>query len=167
MKFSNTFNNNSVYFSTINRTCFHQPYQRIGIYITNENQNKSTKKLVLVRGLPGSGKSTLGKILEHEGFVHLEADMYFEVDGEYKYDASKVGEAHRWCQNLTLASLKQGRDVVVTNTFTQLRELTPYLNMSSSVELIEAKGSWKNTHDVPDSKLIDMAKRWEPVQTVH
>lgn len=50
--------------------------------------NRYTKpEIVLVRGLPGSGKSTLAKGMA--GYVHVEADMYFEVDGLYRYEPEK------------------------------------------------------------------------------
>jgi len=54
------------------------------------------KELFLLRGLPGAGKSTLAKSL---GGKHIEADMYFEYEGKYKFDASRLKEAHDWCQN--------------------------------------------------------------------
>ncbi len=45
------------------------------------------KELFLLRGLPGSGKSTLAKSLSDS---HIEADMFFMKDGEYKFDGSKI-----------------------------------------------------------------------------
>ena len=54
------------------------------------------KKLFLVRGISGSGKTTFAKEL---GGVHFETDNYFMVDGEYKFDGTKLKEAHQWCQN--------------------------------------------------------------------
>ena len=44
------------------------------------------KVLYLVRGLPGSGKSTFAKKLVHSDFLVCEADKYFMVNGEYKFD---------------------------------------------------------------------------------
>jgi len=44
-------------------------------------------ELILVRGLPGSGKSTFAKSL---GGVHIETDMFFIQDGEYKFDGAKI-----------------------------------------------------------------------------
>ena len=52
--------------------------------------------LVLLRGLPGSGKSYLGHYIWTSVF---EADKYFEQDGEYKFDPSKLKEAHQWCKD--------------------------------------------------------------------
>ena len=55
------------------------------------------KELFLLRGLPGSGKSTLAESL---GNMNIEADEYFMDGDEYKFDASKLKEAHAWCQNV-------------------------------------------------------------------
>lgn len=50
--------------------------------------------------------------------------MYFEVNGQYHYDASRIRDAHNWCQNMTRQALAAGKRVVVSNTFTQLREMS-------------------------------------------
>ncbi len=118
-------------------------------------------KIERVDGLPGSGKSTLAKEMAAEGFEHFEADMFFLVEGAYSYDASRIRDAHAWCQGSTRRALAQGRRVVVSNTFTRLQELQPYLSMSRNVRIIEAKGQWGNIHGVPPAVLESMARRWE------
>lgn len=51
-------------------------------------------QLVLVRGLPGSGKSTIAKSFIPHNFVHLETDMYFiNSAGEYKFNPAKLSES--------------------------------------------------------------------------
>ncbi len=52
------------------------------------------KVLYIVRGIPGSGKSTFAKQLVGADFLVCEADKYFMVDGEYKFDATKLKQAH-------------------------------------------------------------------------
>ena len=74
-------------------------------------------ELVLIRGLPGAGKSTYAQ-KHFPGHKHLEADMYFNRTGTYKFDPKKLNSAHTWCQGRTHRALSAGHDVVVTNTFT-------------------------------------------------
>ncbi len=120
-----------------------------------------TPKLILIRGLPGSGKSTKAKVFGLIGYEHYEADMFFIRDGRYVYDASRIRDAHAWCQRMTREALAQGRRVVVSNTFTRLSELAPYLNMSDGIRVVEARGNWNNVHDVPPQTISRMAERWE------
>ena len=127
----------------------------------------SNVELILIRGLPGSGKSTMARSLASEGFLHFEADMFFEVDGQYRYDASRIREAHSWCQNMARQALAAGKRVVVSNTFTQLRELAPYFSMAQNARVIEANGKWQNVHGVPTEILDRMALRWEPLPGNH
>ena len=118
-------------------------------------------ELVLIRGLPGSGKSTMAQEMVANGFVHFEADMYFTVDGVYAYDSARIQDAHAWCQRMTRQALQEGRRVVVSNTFTRLQELKPYQGMVNEIRVVEARGRWQNTHGVPAEMVERMAQRWE------
>jgi DNA polymerase III delta prime subunit len=122
---------------------------------------KGSGELILIRGFPGSGKSTMAKVLALVGFEHFEADMFFEQDGKYHYDASRIRDAHSWCQLMTRQALVKRKKVVVSNTFTQLRELEPYRLMTEKVRVIEARGTWQNQHGVPVEMMERMAQRWE------
>lgn len=120
-------------------------------------------ELVLIRGLPGSGKSTMAKVLALVGYEHYEADMFFLHDGVYRFDPLRLRDAHAWCQAMTLSSLTQGKRTVVANNFMSLRELAPYQAMSRSVRIIEATGRWCDVRKVPATTLQWMAERWEPL----
>lgn len=121
-------------------------------------------KLVLIRGLPWSGKST--KAQSMEGFTHIEADMFFMDNGEYKYDSNKIKEAHLWCQNETKKQLLNGNNVVVSNTFTRYFEMASYFKMARElnveIQVIETFGKFQNVHGVPDEVINRMRERWEP-----
>lgn len=106
----------------------------------------------------------MAKDLATQGYLHFEADMCFEVDGHYRYDASRIRDAHTWCQRMTRQALAKGLKVVVSNTFTQLREMEPYHLMTNKVRVIEARGTWQNLHGVPVQMLERMAMRWEPLR---
>lgn len=123
------------------------------------------QKLYLLRGLPGSGKSSLAKILKAQRFEHIEADMYHITEGRYEFKPDKAKEAHAWCRAATREALEFGEDVVVANTFTQLGELQPYLEMAEEFgivpNIIHCESSFGSIHDVPAEVVGQMANRWE------
>ena len=78
-------------------------------------------------GLPGSGKTTLGKAECDQVF---EADQFFVNDrtGLYTFDPSKLSEAHAWCFRRFLTELMADDNSVVgvTNTNVSAWEISPY-----------------------------------------
>lgn len=125
--------------------------------------------LYLIRGLPGSGKSTLSQIIcaSYESNIgHWEADMFFVGDdGVYRFAPEALKQAHEWCQKMVRHDLEFGMSVVVSNTFTRKWEMEPYLKMATEfcaeVQIIECKGQWESKHDVPADKIEAMRARWE------
>jgi predicted kinase len=121
-------------------------------------------KLTLVRGLPGSGKSTYAKKL---GVFHVEADMFCMMDGEYVFDGTKHRENHKTCMTMTYLCLSSGADCVVSNTFTQKWELDPYIKMANALgaelEIIRLSGSFGSIHNVPIDTIKTMQTRFEDV----
>ncbi|EPT2925370.1 ATP-binding protein [Vibrio vulnificus] len=124
-------------------------------------------KLTLIRGLPGSGKSTLAQQLAKQTLaVHLEADMYFvDQQGRYQFDPTRLEQAHCWCLNKVCQYLKQGRAVIVSNTFVQHWEMKPYLRFAErhglSVETLVCTGEYGSIHDVPAQTIEKMRQRWQ------
>jgi len=121
--------------------------------------NKINPKLILVRGLPGSGKSTIAKTLT--GYVHVEADMYHYQDDKYCFKIENIKLSHEWCMAETENQLDAGKRVVVSNTFTQMWEMEPYFNMGVETSVIVAHGSFKSIHNVPEEAIKRMADRFE------
>ncbi len=121
------------------------------------------KVIHLVRGIPGSGKSTFAKTLNIPD--HFEADMYFERSGKYVFDMTKIRQAHQWCQAQAEDAMKAGRPLVVSNTFVKKWEMVEYqkLAIKYGYKVIThvMKGNFTNIHGVPDDKLAQMKKNFE------
>ena len=128
------------------------------------------KTLYIVRGIPGSGKSTFAKSL---GGKHFEPDMFFMKDGEYKFDMFKIKEAHKWCQDSVNTAMIMNNTaglnetIVVSNTFTQEWEMEPYFQMASTFDykvfsiIVENRHGGVNQHGVPEDKIQIMKDRFE------
>ena len=124
------------------------------------------KQLFLLRGLPGSGKSTLAKLICNQ---HVEADMYFidPITECYKFDVSKLKQAHEWCQDRTEGWMLQGYNVCVSNTFTQNWEMEAYYKLAEKYGyrvyslIVENRHEGVNEHGVPADKIEQMKQRFE------
>ena len=123
------------------------------------------KELFLLRGVPGAGKSTLAKSL---GGMHIESDKYFMDGDEYKFDPSKLKDAHAWCQNAVRVWAKNSVEkIVVSNTFTQEWEIDYYFELAKEHGyrvyslVVENRHGGVNEHGVPEEKLLQMKNRFE------
>ena len=125
------------------------------------------KQLMLIRGLPGSGKSTVAKLFDKA--LHFEADMYFlDSDGNYQFDASKIKNAHNWCRDSVMDAMKEGHPiVVVSNTFTQEWEMNVYYLLAEELGyrvismIVENRHGGINEHDCPEEAIERMRNRFE------
>ncbi len=123
------------------------------------------KILYIVRGIPGSGKSTFANSLDCPVF---EADMYFMNDGEYKFEADKLKLAHNWCKLRVEHSMEDDfQKIAVSNTFTQEWEMRPYFELAKNYGykvfsvVVENRHGGTNQHGVPEEVLTKMCERFE------
>lgn len=127
-------------------------------------------RLILLRGLPGAGKSTLAEIILCAIRMQnwFEADMFFEHTGEYKFDPAKLPAAHGWCQLKTETAMQDHMEmIVVSNTFTTEKEMKPYLEMATrhgytvvSI-VVENRHGNKSIHGVPEETMTKMEARFQ------
>ena len=124
------------------------------------------KILYVVRGIPGSGKSTFAKTLSDN---HYEADMYFlDQESNYVFDGTKIKNAHAWCLDKVKTDMAVDREkIVVSNTFTQEWEMEPYFELAKEFGykvftiVVENRHGGTNVHNVPEDKIEQMKKRFE------
>lgn len=128
--------------------------------------------LYLIIGIPGSGKTTKAKEIiskyesQNKQIKHYEADMFFEHDGQYKFNPALLGKAHAWCQKKTEEAMMNNIDVIVSNTSLTPRERYFYLALAKlydyEVKVITMINEFQNVHGVPADKLELMKQRYVP-----
>lgn len=133
------------------------------------------KILYLIRGVSGAGKSTFAKKIVGHDFLVCEADKYFinKETGEYKFDASKIKDAHKFCQDTVETYMKDSlvnnqfyREIAVSNTFTQEWEMESYFKLAKEYGytvfsiVMENRHGGTNVHNVPEDKIEQMKNRF-------
>ena len=100
--------------------------------------------VLILAGLPGSGKSKLAKELEalNTNTRIVSSDAYFMHNGEYKFDPSKLGEAHDQCWKDYTGTCDRagnwthsGGLLIVDNTNTSPFELAPYVRYAAGLRI--------------------------------
>ena len=150
--------------------------------ITDHNQGNRT--LILMRGVPGSGKSYLARQLvdmmvgasANNYNTHiLTTDDYFMVRGQYQHDKYKLPEAHTWNQNRARNACIAGLSpIIIDNTNIEHWEMMPYVKEGIRngyiIQCVEPKTPWaekpnqlakKNVHSVPIASIRRMLDNYE------
>lgn len=137
------------------------------------------KKILILRGIPGSGKSTFAA--QQKGATIVSADDFFlTANGTYEYDRSRIQEAHQDCFKKFLKAVERGDElIIVDNMNAQAWEISPYymvgtvsgyaveiLNFTTDVQTSAAR----NIHNVPEKdiertarllKTVRLPKHWK------
>ena len=140
--------------------------------ILKNNETSYKGDLILLRGIPGSGKTTLGEVIlrtPNKQLKPLSADDYFiDEHGNYNFDETKLKEAHNDCQQRCSHLMQNDvMKIVISNTFTQEWEMQPYYQMAERYNyrihsvIVENRHEGINEHNVPEEKLLQMKNRFE------
>lgn len=144
---------------------------------------RGDKILVLLRGLPGSGKTTLAKSLvaatvggDVASHVYSSDDFFVTLGrGVYKFDPRKLSEAHTFnCSRVAKAMRNGLTPIIVDNTNIEAWEMRPYAALAVDsgyiVEILEPNTPWarnpkqlaeKNSHNVTKTKISERALKFE------
>jgi len=141
------------------------------------------KKIIITRGIPGSGKSYTAKQIKEDmerldftcHICSTDDYWYVDEDNPYVFDRAKIGVAHRWNQKRVKQHLHNSEEcVIVDNTNTTWKEIKPYAEMAINhdyeVIVVEADSDWRydvdecfkrNTHGVPKEVIQAMLDRFQ------
>jgi len=152
----------------------------LGIIVTKPDQ-----ELIIMRGIPGGGKSTKAKQLVGNGVIHSTDDL-IELNGDYNEfftnmvannDFSALGQMHKSNFNNAVTSMKSGiSPVIIDNTNIRANEPKNYveaaLNLGyddNNIKFVEIgtgglsaeELAQRNTHGVPLDKIKSMIQAYE------
>ncbi|MCW7491217.1 ATP-binding protein [Leptospira sp. 2 VSF19] len=139
---------------------------------TNLTSSETNKTLLVLRGIPGSGKTSLAKAISlTNGAPIFSIDSYFENElGEYHFDYQKNHLAYKDCEAKTKKALEDKIPfVIVDNTFTLDWELEPYIRLANEfgyklhVVTVENRHGGKNVHQIPGEQIEKMKSKYQVV----
>jgi|SRR6185436_3780251 len=137
------------------------------------------KQLIIIRGPSGSGKSTAARAIQNgdPSVWIFEADNYFiGRDGQYKFIAEKIGQAHKYCQDCVRHRMTCGdRRIIVSNTTMACADAAPYLKLAEEfgydVKIFRTKQPWdvkilaaRNVHGVTEEIVQRQISRYQPLE---
>lgn len=127
-------------------------------------------KLIILRGVSGSGKSTTADFFCESipGCVSVSADDYMtDSSGVYRFDHNKLDMAHRMCYIAVERSMKHGYVVVLHNTSTRESEFQKYIDLAAKMNydvislIVENRHGNENIHGVPVETIKKQSERFE------
>lgn len=118
-------------------------------------------KLVIMSGIAGSGKTRHARTYFPEYHL-ISADDYF-MTGEggrvYRFDPTKIGEAHSDCLRRFITAVSNSVNIVIDNTNCTVAEIAPYYAIGQAfgyeiriltIECNPGVAAMRNTHGVSE-----------------
>lgn len=135
--------------------------EELAEYFKPREVDYSIKRVVLIRAVSGAGKSTFAEMLAPDSCICCADDFFTDEDGNYNFDASKLGQAHKACRDkyLKLLDHPYADTIVVANTNTKESDYKFYLDEAEKRGImvfslvLENRHGGKNVHGVPDNVL--------------
>jgi len=85
------------------------------------------REIIILRGIPGSGKSTYAEKLMGEGWKRLNKDQLRTMLNNYSLDNSDENIVHSIQTNTLRLLMRHGRNIVIDNTHTKQKYINDLL----------------------------------------
>lgn len=142
------------------------------------------KQVIILRGVPGAGKSTLAQQIisdacaKGEGAAVFSSDDYFTTStGEYRFDSKLLPQAHTDCFRRFLEYLQRKGDIaIIDNTNTRIFEMSPYILAAQAygleVKIIRLEcdlpvAATRTFRGATPQMIKEMAERMEPLPSFY
>lgn len=125
--------------------------------------------LILIRGLPGAGKTDLANLLAGEVWPNFSVDDYFtDGSGNYRFEFDKNHLAYKACEENCRREMLAGvKNIFIHNTFTLDWELEVYFKLAKEfnyrvyVLTVENYHGNANKHGISGEQIRKMAEKYK------
>lgn len=127
-------------------------------------------RLTIIRGLPGTGKSTYASDLALKaGSLFIEADMFRIRNGRYKFDLDELGTCVGVANAIMRKAASVGADVIVAGVLTKVHTIDDLVKQCRQeapggrvkLRVIRMRKVYGDIHNVPKHVIAKMAEQFE------
>ena len=137
-------------------------------------ESQRLKLCIIIRGIPGSGKSTLGSCLlnayESANIPcrQIESDDYFiGPTGSYQFDPKKIGAAINYVELSAAKFFSENTHgvLILSNCYTKRNQFELFRRLASQhgfdMQVISVESSFLSVHNVPAGVVATMRAQFE------
>ena len=146
------------------------------------SDHKTANTLILMRGPPCSGKSTIAQSIgaDLQSTVIYSTDEFFMIDGKYCFDIQSLSAYHQKNIERTRRAMEQNiQTIIIDNTNIKISDMCPYINLANKFQYLidirpmplvktkellrrNALRKHRQLKSVPSKTIHRMAREYDP-----
>ena len=116
-----------------------------------------TRNLIILKAVSGAGKTTFCDLIKGPKVVCCADDYFYDIYGNYNFDATKLGHAHAHCRDTFDDAVEsiEVENIIIANTNTKPADYAYYVNQATKAGFVitfvvlEKRHENENVHNVP------------------